>query len=441
MSSNTLTMGRKLGSGFRALRHRNYRLFFFGQLVSLIGTWMQSVAQGWLVLQLAGKNADLVLGLTSALQFAPVLLLSVLGGTLADRLPKRNMLVVTQSIMMVLALVLGVLNQTGVVQVWHVLVLAALLGATNAIDMPTRQAFVVEMVGKEDLMNSIALNSSVFNAARIVGPAVAGLLITLVGVTGCFYLNGLSFLAVIAGLLLMRSPFFTSAPGRVRPPGWGSEGGFLANLGGGFRYLRATPALLSLIVMVGAVGTFGMNFGVWMPVMARDVLQVGAGGYGLMMSGMGVGSLAAGLVLAYSAAPARRYLVVIAAAAFSVALLIFAASSWFPLSLLLLAGVGAAMVAFSATANTTVQMTVPDELRGRVMAIYMMVFAGTTPIGALLAGSLAHATSTPVSIAAGALVSLLAVTGTAWSMRQRQARPAPRPAVPGSGPARPVPTE
>src|SRR5579859_414935 len=179
MSSNTLTMGRKLGSGFRALRHRNYRLFFFGQLVSLIGTWMQSVAQGWLVLQLAGKNADLVLGLTSALQFAPVLLLSVLGGTLADRLPKRNMLVVTQSIMMVLALVLGVLNQTGVVQVWHVLVLAALLGATNAIDMPTRQAFVVEMVGKEDLMNSIALNSSVFNAARIVGPAVAGLLITL----------------------------------------------------------------------------------------------------------------------------------------------------------------------------------------------------------------------------------------------------------------------
>jgi MFS family permease len=186
------TRGAKLSAGFRALRHRNYRLFFFGQLISLIGTWMQTVAQAWLVLQLAGKDADLMLGVTSALQFAPVLLLSVVGGALADRLPKRNVLVVTQGVMMVLAFVLALLAFTHTVQIWHVLVLAALLGTTNAIDMPTRQAFVVEMVGKDDLMNSIALNSSVFNAARLVGPAIAGVLISLVGGVGCFFLYGVS---------------------------------------------------------------------------------------------------------------------------------------------------------------------------------------------------------------------------------------------------------
>jgi MFS family permease len=198
----------KLGSGFRALRHRNYRLFFFGQLVSLIGTWMQTVAQSWLVLQLAGDNAGLMLGLTSALQFGPVLLFSALGGALADRLPKRNVLLVTQSCMMACAVILGLIQTLGVIQIWHVLVMAALLGTANAIDMPTRQAFVVELVGKDDLMNSIALNSTVFNAARIIGPAIAGLLIAGVGVVVCYYLNAVSYLAVLAGLLLMREPFF-----------------------------------------------------------------------------------------------------------------------------------------------------------------------------------------------------------------------------------------
>jgi len=411
--------GAKLSAGFRALRHRNYRLFFFGQLISLIGTWMQTVAQAWLVLQLAGQDADLMLGVTSALQFAPVLLLSVVGGALADRLPKRNVLVVTQAVMMVLAFVLALLAFTHTVQIWHVLVLAALLGTTNAIDMPTRQAFVVEMVGKDDLMNSIALNSSVFNAARLVGPAIAGVLISLVGVVGCFFLNGVSYLGVITGLLLMRAPFFTNTSKQTAPAGWGTKGGFLANLGGGFRYIRQTPAVFALVMLVGAVGTFGMNFTVWMPVMARDILHVGADGYGLMMSTMGAGSLVAGLALAYGAKQARRRVVIVAAFCFGLTLLAFAWSSWFPLSLALLVAMGAAMVSFSATANTTVQMTVPDELRGRVMAVYMMVFAGTTPIGSLLAGSLAHATSTPISMAAGGAVSLLGVLGTWWLMKRR----------------------
>ncbi|MGI8586077.1 MAG: MFS transporter [Chloroflexia bacterium] len=416
MASNTAdtkAVGGKLASGFRALRHRNYRLFFFGQLVSLIGTWMQSVAQSWLVLQLAGKDADWLLGVTSALQFTPVLFLSVFGGALADRLPKRNVLLVTQSVMMALAFVLGLLNLLHLVQIWHVLVLAALLGIANAVDMPTRQAFVVELVGKDDLMNSIALNSMIFNAARIVGPAVAGLLIGLFGITVCFFLNSVSFLAVLAGLLLMRAPFFVRA-GAARAGGAGWRG-VLENIAEGFRYVRRTPSIFYLIMMVGAVGTFGMNFSVWMPVMARDVLHVGASGYGLMMSVMGVGSLGAGLALAYSAGQTRRHLMVGAAAAFGLVLLAFAGSSWFPLSLALMALLGMAMAAFSATANTTVQLTVPDQLRGRVMAVYMMVFAGTTPIGGLMAGGIAHLTNTPISLAVGAIVSLLAV-GFTWRM-------------------------
>ncbi len=408
----------KFSDGFRALRHRNYRLFFFGQLISLIGTWMQSVAQSWLVLQLAGKDADLMLGVTSALQFTPVLFLSVFGGALADRLPKRNVIVATQSLLMVQAVILAVLVATGTVQLWHVLVLAAGLGVVNAVDMPTRQAFVVEMVGKEDLMNSIALNSSVFNAARIIGPGIAGILIALVGVAGCFFLNAVSFLAVITGLLMMRGPFFSPRAQAAPAEGWGRQGGFLTNLSGGFRYIWATPSVFALIFLVGALGTLGLNFSVWMPVMARDVLQVGASGYGFMMSIMGVGSLAAGLALAFNR-QTRKHLVIAAAGAFSVILLAFAASSWYPLSLALLMLMGLAMVTFSATANTTVQLTVPDELRGRVMAVYMMVFAGTTPIGSLLAGSLAHATSMPISIAAGAIACMLAVGVTWWLVEHR----------------------
>ncbi len=399
----------KLGAGFRALRHRNYRLFFCGQFISLIGTWMQSVAQAWLVLNLAGKDGDLMLGVTSALQFAPVLLFSVFGGALADRLPKRNVLLVTQSVMLALALVLAVLNSLGIVQVWHVLVLAALLGVANAIDMPTRQAFIVELVGKDDLMNSIALNSSVFNAARIIGPGVAGLLIHAVGVSGCFYLNAASFVAVLTGMALMRPPFFTR-PGAAK-------GG--APLSGGFRYIWHTPDVRALMILVGVVGTFGLNLTVWMPILARDVLGVGAAGYGLMMSAMGAGALVAGLLLAYRRNKTQRTLVLAAAAVFGIVLLAVAATRWFPVTLGLMAVLGAAMVAFSATANTTVQLLVPDELRGRVMAVYMMVFAGTTPIGSLLAGGIAHALGTPVSIAAGAGVSLLAV-GALWLGMRRE---------------------
>ncbi len=405
----------KLGAGFRALRHRNYRLFFFGQLISLIGTWMQSVAQAWLVLSLAGKDGDLMLGVTSALQFTPVLLLAVFGGALADRLPKRNVLLVTQSVMLVLALVLAVLNSLGIVQVWHVLALATLLGVANAIDMPTRQAFIVELVGKDDLMNSIALNSSVFNAARIIGPGVAGLLIHRVGVSGCFYLNSASFVAVLAGMMLMRPPFFTRSGA--------TKGG--APLSGGFRYIWQTSNVRALMIAVGVVGTFGLNLTVWMPVLARDVLGVGAAGYGLMMSAMGVGALASGLLLAYRGKKAQRSLVLAAAGVFGLVLLAVAFTRWFPVTLGLMAMLGAAMVAFSATANTTVQLLVPDELRGRVMAVYMMVFAGTTPIGSLLAGSLAHATSTPISIAAGAGVSLLAVSAL-WAGMRSEARAAGR---------------
>ena len=284
-----------LANGSRALAHRNYRLFFAGHLISLIGMWMQQVAQAWLVLQITGD--PFLLGLTAAVQFLPVMVLGLFGGLIADALPKRPTLLATQVVQMVLAFILFGLTAAGVVEVWHILVLAALLGVTNAVDMPTRQSFVVEMVGRRDVANAVALNSAVFNTARIVGPAIAGLTIGAFDISVAFLVNGLTFLAVIVAYALMREAELESPPVLNRPHTVRDVGRTLAE---GIRYVRHTDLVLLATVVVGLVCLFGMNFSVVIPALARDVLHTDAAGYGFLMAASGIGSLVAALSIAFS---------------------------------------------------------------------------------------------------------------------------------------------
>jgi MFS family permease len=384
----------RLPATFAALRHPSYRLFFAGQLVSLIGTWMQSVAQGWLVFQLTGSA--LYLGVVAAAGQAPVLALSLVGGVVADRIPKRRLLIATQSTMAVVALALGTLVALGVVRPWHVAVFAALSGIANAFDMPARQAFVVEMVGQGELMNAIALNSSVFHAARIIGPSVAGLLVASVGMAACYFINGLSFVAVIAALALMR---LTAAP-RAR-----DAGGVWARLVEGVRYVARDRLVGGVMILIACFSLFGLPYTVLMPVFARDILHAGPQGLGGLYAAAGVGALGGSLVLATFSKTRRRALVLIGGVLlFAAALSGFALSRRLPLSLALLAVSGGAGVTFMSSCNTTVQASVPDALRGRVMGIYSLMFMGLVPFGALQAGAVAERFGAPLALGAGALV-------------------------------------
>jgi len=398
--------------GWRALRHRNYRLFFTGQLISLVGTWMQTVAQGWLVLLLTGD--PFWLGVVAAAQFGPVLVLGLFGGLIADGLPKRRTLAAAQTVAMILAFVLFGLTATHTVQVAHIVVLALLLGIVNAVDMPTRQAFVVEMVGREELGNAVALNSAVFNAARIVGPAVAGLTIAATDISVAFLVNGLSFLAVLASYRAMDDRALASAPMLVRPT---TIGGAASDLAEGLRYVRTTPLVLLPILVLGLVSTFGMNFSVVVPAIAREVLDVGAEGFGFLMAASGVGSFVAAISIAFGRR-SHRALIGLGAVGLGLAELVLAASGSYPVSLVAMFVVGLGAIGMAATCNTTIQMTVPDHLRGRVMSVYTTVFAGSTPIGGLLTGILASGFGVPVAVAVGGVGSLVVgVAGYAWYRR------------------------
>jgi len=404
---------RGLLRAFIALRHRNFRLFWFGQLISLIGTWMQTTALAWLVLVIT--HSALLLGVVGALQFLPVMFFSLFGGVLADRLPKRKVLLFTQSSAMILAFILWALVITGYVQLWHVLVLAALLGLTNSLDMPTRQAFVVEMVGREDLPNAVALNSSLFNMARIVGPGIGGLLIAWLGVAPLFLLNGISFIAVIIGLAMIDLNSLHAIKHLVVKKGAPKQS-TLQSLREGLAYVRRTPAVLLVIAVVGVVSLFGINFNVVLPIFSTDVLHVGAVGFGFLSATLGLGALLSALWLAWgNNKPSMRELL-LGAIAFGVLESIFALSHWYILSLLLIAGVGFAQIAFSATANTTLQTITPDYLRGRVMSVYMLVFAGSTPIGNLIIGGLAHVWGASIGLLICAGLSLIAAV-VGWVMR------------------------
>jgi MFS family permease len=394
----------------RALKHRNFRLFFFGQLISVTGTWMQTLAQGWLLGTLVGWDKAVVyIGLLGVIQFLPVMVLGLFGGIIADIFPKRRTVIGTQLAAGLLALTLAGLDYTHVVAVWHIFVLAFLLGLVNAVDMPSRQSFVVEMVGRDDIANAIALNSAVFNGARIVGPAIAGILIGILGTALCFTLNGLSYGAVVIGLLAMRDSELRPAERLAVPR---SLGAVRANLGEGLRYVWHTPLVLLAIGVIGFVSTFGMNFNVVLPVMAANVLKVGSNGYGLLFAAMGAGALTSALAVATFTRPRLRVLIggglVLGAAE-----LVLASTTSFPIAMaaVFFSGVGA--IATAASANTLVQIVVPGPLRGRVMSVYTTVFAGSTPIGNGLTGGFGGLWGTPVALVMNGVVVLVAEAAAA----------------------------
>jgi MFS family permease len=401
---------RQIGLG--ALAHRNFRLFFFGQGVSLIGTWMQSVAQGWLVLTLT--NSPFYVGLVSALGSFGVLAFTLYAGIIADRTDKRRTVVITQTLSMLLAFALAALVLMHRVTVGHVMVLATLLGIVNAFDIPTRQAFIVEIVGKDDLMNAIALNSSMFNAARVVGPAIAGALIGIVGVGVCFLVNGLSYIAVIAGLLAMRL-----APFVAKPAGVSAWGGFREILG----FLRSERRVNTLVLLTAVLSIFGFPFLVMMPVFARDVLHVQAGGYGALTAAVGVGAMLGALAIAINSRRlvSRGRWMVTGGTAFGVLIVLFALSRSFALSLGLLALAGCAMIVNNALTNTMIQTIVPDHLRGRLMGFYSFVFVGLSPLGAFQAGAFAERFGAPWAVGAGGLVCAAAVAIAAWRVPELRA--------------------
>jgi MFS family permease len=363
---------------FRSLRIRNYRLFFFGQLVSVSGTWMQQLAQDWLVLRLTDRA--LPVGITTALQFAPVLLLGIWGGLVADRLDKRRLLLATQGAMAALALALGVLTATGLVRLWMIYLLALLLGCVTSFDMPTRQSFVTEMVGPDHLANAVGLNSAVFNSARIIGPAVAGVLIGVVGIAPAFLINAASYLAVMTSLWLMDpKQLYRDAP-VVRSRGQVRDG---------VRYVWATPTLRWTILLMGVVATLAMNFRVALPLLARFSFDGGPSLYGVLASMMALGSVAGALATASRARPTRGLLLwsITAFGASSLAVAFVASPV---LAAILLVPVGVFSIAWMSTANSTVQLGSAPEMRGRVMSIYGLLFLGSAPVGSMLVGWLSE---------------------------------------------------
>lgn len=391
--------------GFGALSHRNFRLFFIGQGISLVGTWMQNVGEGWLILTLT--NSPFYVGLTSALSSLGVLLFSLYAGVIADRTDKRRVIILMQIAFMLEAFAVAILVFLHIVAVWQVLVLATLLGIASAFDIPMRQSFIVEMVGKDDLMNAIALNSSLFNAARVVGPAIAGFLIGAVGIAWCYFLNGLSYIAVIIGLLMMRLPPMTPLP--KTSSAWM-----------GFRevlvYLRSDRRLRVLMLLTATLSVFGFPYLSMMPVFTRDVLHRGATGYGALTSSVGIGAVigALGVALASSRIRARGRVMLAGGTAFGILLILFSASRSLALSMFLLALAGCAMIVNNSLTNTLIQTAAPDHLRGRVMGFYSFVFVGMAPFGAFLFGLVAEHVGAPIAIAAGGIVVVLAVTIAGW---------------------------
>ncbi|MFN2571253.1 MAG: MFS transporter [Gemmatimonadales bacterium] len=387
--------------GLGALAHRNFRLFFIGQGISLVGTWLQNVGEGWLILTLT--NSPFYVGLTAALSSIGVLVFSLYAGVIADRVDKRRIIVFMQIAFMLEAFAISILVWTHVVAVWHVLVLATILGVASAFDIPMRQAFLVEMVGKDDLMNAIALNSSLFNGARVVGPAIAGLLIGAFGIAWCYFLNGLSYIAVIAGLLFMRMPAVTLPPKTTSA--WT-----------GFRevltYLKGEQRIRVLMLLTAILSVFGFPYISMMPVFARDVLHRGATGYGALTSSIGIGAVIGALAIALTSARIRRkgLLMLVGGTAFGILLILFSASRALGVSMLLLGFAGCAMIINNSILNTLLQTSAPDHLRGRIMGFYSFVFVGMAPFGAFMFGIAAEQVGVPTTIAVGGAIVTLAVT-------------------------------
>jgi MFS family permease len=423
--------GVRLPATFRALRHRNYRLFFFGQMVSLIGTWMQMIAQQWLVYRLTGSAT--MLGVVSLIGLLPSIPMSLWGGSLADRYPKRNILIVVQATMMIQAFILSALTGTGAVQVWHVLVLAAVLASANAIDMPVRQSFVVEMVeGREDLTNAIGLNSTIFNAARAIGPALAGVMVAATGEAGAFFLNGVSFIAVLAGLFLMRIP---AQPQRR------TRASFGPHILEAARFVADRRPVLVLISLVAASAFLSMPYSTLLPVFAKTILKSSAEPmlaavctgsralldcrspdaltYGLLMAAVGAGAVVGALTVASLPAQARRGPLLTAGNLLFPALLVgMALSRSFALTSALLLGVGFSFVFQQTLGNTLMQITTPDEMRGRVMSFYTMTTQIAMRLGGMQAGSMADLFGAAIAVGVGAALCLSYGVFVAWRYPQ-----------------------
>lgn len=384
-------------TALRSLRTRNYRLFISGQLISLVGTWMQTVAQAWLIYRLTDSAA--LLGLIGFAGQIPVFVLAPLGGVIADRANRHRVLIATQGSMMVLALALAALTLSGVVQVWQIFTLATLLGLANAFDIPARQAFVAELVPRDDLVNAIGLNSSMVNGARVVGPAVAGLVVAAVGEGYCFLLNGVSYVAVLIALLRMH----VDPPRRAAAPisAW-------ASVVEGFAFSWHTTPIRALLLLLGLVSLMGMPYSVLMPIFADRILQGGPDAYGILMSASGVGALgaAATLTMRRSVRGLGRW-VAVSSGGFGVCLIAFSLSRSLWMSAALLVPAGFFMMMEMASSNTLIQSMVPDRLRGRVMAVYSMMFMGMAPLGALMAGALAEPLGAPLTVTVGGIICIV----------------------------------
>jgi MFS family permease len=407
---------RRLPVGLRAFAHRDFRLFWTGQQVSLIGTWMQSVAQSWLVLELT--NSPFKLGVVSGLQFTPMLFLSFFAGALADRVPKRKLLFVSQSVLLFQSLLLAFLVWGGHVQYWHVVVMALLYGVANTLDMPARQSFIVEMVGKEDLLSAITINSAMFNAARVIGPALAGLLIAHLGIAHAFFFNALSFLPVLGALLAMDAQGLPH-PRPARP--------MREEIREGVAYAARTPRIAVVLSLVLGVSAFLFNYNVVVPVLAREVLHVEARGFGVLMTMLGIGAVIGAAVLAaLGRGRPPLWALVTPAILLGVSTMLLAAVRQFWVAGAIMLVMGLCGILFMAGANTTLQLTVPDHLRGRIMSLHTLVFAGVTPFGAFLVGSITEAlgvrTGLLIAGACGVLSTLAVVGWRAWRRAATETR-------------------
>jgi MFS family permease len=389
---------------FAALGYREFRLFWFGQLISLSGTWMQSIAQGWLVYSLT--KSPFYLGLVAASGSLPILLFTFAGGILADRFRKRNLLLLTQALSIVPALLLGALTQVHEIVVWQVALLALLLGTINAFDIPARQSFIVELVGKSSLMNAIALNSAEFHGARIIGPVIAGMTIAHLGLPACFYLNAASFLAVIVALSKMKTR------GEIHK----SSKGFLSDFLEGIKYVKETAEVYRVMVLIALFSLIGIPFITLLPIFAGEIFRTGAKGFGFLVSATGAGALTAALFLAFKGdIKEKNGFMAVSAVCFSLALLAFSLSKTMYLSMGLLILIGWGLVSLLATANSFIQLAVPDYLRGRVMSVYTFVFLGTAPIGNSLMGVLANFLGTTKAIGLSSLFCI--ITSTVFSVK------------------------
>ncbi|EFH84122.1 MFS transporter [Ktedonobacter racemifer] len=407
MTIESMVQPKGLWRAFTSLRHRNYRLYWSGQVISLLGSSMQTIGLAWLVLEIT--HSAWQLGLVGALQAVPILLFSLFGGLVADRWPKRHVLFVTQAIAMLQALLLWVLTISGVIQVWHLYLLALLLGCMNCLYRPASSAFVVELVGREDLPNAVALNSSLSTLARIVGPGLAGIILAGSAVSVLFLINALSFLAVLIGLALIDNDKLHAQARQVAETG--KRQSMWQSLREGFAYIGETPVVLLLLLVVGLVLLFGSNFNVVLPLFATDLLHMGTTGFGFLSAASSIGALLATLWLAWSSQKPTMRRMLLGTLIFAILELAFALSRLYPLSIALIASVGFAESTFAAQAITTLQTVVPDHLRGRVMSVQVLIFDGSLPLGYLLMGWLSALYGPTDALLTGALLSLLSVGG------------------------------